>query len=170
MLNEARKKKVKSYQDRAYKQKEDMHSCLAQALEDLKNERSMSHPWSKPVQELEGITMRRSGNEHVQLSYHKIVTGLPHAVAEAEKDSGKFLDEIVSELKKRFKKLSGKPLELKKVSESNNTQKYSRVFAESQPLFGQYGGLNTGNYGRFYCIYSRVYDLKSPEIPYVKDE
>lgn len=170
MLYEARKKKVKSYQDKAYKQKEDLHSCLAQALEDLKNERSMNHPWSKPVQELAGITMRRSGNELVELSYHKIIIGLPREVAPAEEEAKKFLDEIASELKKRFKKLSGKPLELKKVGENTNTQKYSRVFSEAVPLYGQLHGLNAGHYGRFYCVFSRVYELQKPEFQYVKEK
>lgn len=170
LIDEARRKKVKGYQDRAYKQKEDFHSCLAQALQDLKDERSMEHPWSKPVQELQGITMRRSGNEMVELSYHKIHIGLPQSLAENENDQKKFLDELVSELKKRFKKLSGKALELKKVSENTNVQKYSHVFAEAQPLFGQYGGLNTGAWGRFYVIYSRVYELENPKFEYVKEK
>ena len=160
MLKES-KTKVQSFEDRKYKQKEDMNSCLVQAFSDLKHDMNQ-HGWTKLVEELNGVTLRRFGTDMFEMSYHKIYTGSPQDIDNHDRESKKFLDSVMGDLKKRFKKLSGKTLGLKKVKENRTIEKYSRLYAESVPLFAGntvYGG----TVGRYYCVFSRVMKIESPD-------
>lgn len=161
MFNEERKKKLPSAEDRLYRQKDDLNSCLAQAFHDLKQARN-NYKWGdRLVEELNGVTLRRMGTDAFELSYHRIYTGSPTDAQNYERESKKFLDEVMKELKKHFRNLSGKTLEVKKTDEKKTIDKYSRLTAEYQSLYGSttYGGI----IGRFYLICSRIYHIESPK-------
>src|SRR3990167_10440657 len=134
MIKEDRKKKYEDPEKRLYNQKTDLNSCLHQAFANLKQERNQ-FGWNKLIEELNGITLRRRGTDMFEVSYHKIYTGLSQDILRHDQDSKKFLDEVIKELKSHFRKLSGKSLEVKKLEEDRSIEKYSRLFAESTPLF-----------------------------------
>ena len=126
MLNEApRKKKEQKPEEQIYSQKLDMNSCLHQAFQNLKEERNTG-PWTL-IEELKGVTMQRRGTDGFSVSYQKYFVGNQTDAQLFEKEAKKFLGDILKELKKHFKKLSGKVLEVKKIEESKNVDKYSRL-------------------------------------------
>src|SRR3990167_8125339 len=106
MLNEAPKKKVQNYEDRKYQQKLDFNSCLQQAFQNMKEERNQ-FGWNMLIEELKGVTMQRRGTDGFSVSYHKYFTGTPQDADNYEREAKKFLDGVVKEMKKHFKKLSG---------------------------------------------------------------
>lgn len=158
MLNE-RKKKQEEPEKRLYSQKLDMNSCLAQAFQNLKEERNHG-PWTL-VEELRGVTMQRRGTTGFSLSYQKYFVGCQVDAQKYEEDAKKFLGDILKELKKHFKKLSGKVLEVKKLEESKNVDKYSRLTAEHSSLYG--GTTFGGMVGRFHLTYTHEYHIESPK-------
>ncbi|MDP3763661.1 MAG: hypothetical protein Q8Q92_03370 [bacterium] len=161
MLNEApRKKKQEKPEERLYNPKLDLNSCLQQAFNDLKHERSQ-HGWNILVEELKGVTMQRRGTDGFSISYQKYFVGNQHDAQNYEQEAKKFLGDILKELKKHFKKLSGKVLEVKKVDESKNVDKYSRLTAEHQSLYGgtTYGGM----IGRFHLTYTHNFKISAPK-------
>lgn len=161
MLNEApRKKKQEKPEDRMFQQKLDLNSCLQQAFIDLKWERNQ-HGWNQIVEELKGVTLRRLGTDGFELTYHRYFTGHPQDAQNFEKESKKFLDDVVKELKKHFKKLSGKVLEISKKDEKSTLDKTARLYADSQSLYGStvYGGV----IGKFLLAISRTYHIDAPK-------
>lgn len=160
MLNEEpRKKKEQKPEERLYNQKFDLNSCLHQAFQNLKEERNQG-PWTI-IEELKGVTMRRQGTDSFAISYHKYFTGHPQDAKNYKQDAEKFLNEILKELKKHFKKLSGKVLEVKKIDESNTIDKTNPLYAEHQSLYGStvYGGV----IGKFLLSYNRTYHIENPK-------
>lgn len=158
MLNE-RKKKQEEPEKRLYSQKLDMNSCLHQAFQNLKEERNHG-PWTL-VEELRGVTMQRRGIDGFCLSYQKYFVGNQVDAQKYEQEAKKFLGDILKELKKHFKKLSGKVLEVKKLEESKNVDKYSRLTAEHSSLYG--GTVFGGQIGRFHLTYSHNYHIETPK-------
>lgn len=161
MINEApRKRKQEKPEERIYNRKFDMNSCLAQAFQNMKEEKNQ-YGWTMLVEELKGITMRRQGTDGFSLSYHKYFTGSPQDADTYEREAHKFLDGILKELKKHFKKLSGKVLEVKKLDENKTVDKYGRLTADHQSLYGStvYGGI----IGKFLLTYNRTYRIDAPK-------
>lgn len=160
MINEApRKKKAEKPEERLYSQKLDLNSCLHQAFQDLKEERNQG-PWTL-VEELKGVTLRRAGTDKFSLSYQKYFVGNQTDAQLFEQEAKKFLGDILKELKKHFKKLSGKVLEVKKMEETKDVEKYSRLTAEHSSLYG--GTVFGGQVGRFHLTYSHNYHIESPK-------
>ena len=159
MINEVRKKKEVSPEERIYSQKTDLNSCLHQAFQNLKEERNNA-PWTL-IEELKGVTMQRRGTDGFLISYQKYFVGCQVDAQKYEQEAKKFLGEILKELKKHFKKLSGKVLEVKKLEESKNVDKYSRLTAEHQSLYG--GTVYGGQIGRFHLTYTHNFKIESPD-------
>ena len=155
-LNE-RKKKVLGYEDQGYKMKEDRHACLANAFQELKTDENSFQGWNKMAEDLNGLTMRTVGDV-VEITYHKIITGLPEVVTRHDDDAKKFLDFVVSELKKRYKTLAKTSLEMKKVKEDKSVEKYSHMQAQTSWMFA--GALGQA-VAKYYVKYSRVFELDS---------
>ena len=148
----------KSEPDKRFVRDEDVYSCIAQSFEDFKQDLNSQHSWNIPIDEADGMSIKYVGENMLVVNYHTIKTCRQEEVVSDEDISKKKLDEIVKEIKKRFKKYSKKALDLKKVKESRSVEKHSRVYAENVPLFG--GGYGYGqNIGRFYIINSRVYEF-----------
>ena len=148
----------KSEPDKRFVRDEDVYSCIAQSFEDFKQDLNSQHSWNIPIDEADGMSIKYVGENMLVVNYHTIKTCRQEEVISDEDISKKKLDEIVKEIKKRFKKYSKKALDLKKVKESRSVEKHSRVYAENVPLFG--GGYGYGqNIGRFYIINSRVYEF-----------
>ena len=159
MLNEApRKKKEQKPEEQIYSQKLDMNSCLHQAFQNLKEERNTG-PWTL-IEELKGVTMQRRGTDGFSVSYQKYFVGNQTDAQLFEKEAKKFLGDILKELKKHFKKLSGKVLEVKKIEESKNVDKYSRLTAEHSSLYG--GTTYGGQIGRFHLTYTHNFHIVNP--------
>src|SRR3990167_9340938 len=148
----------KSEPDKRFVRDEDVYSCIAQSFEDFKQDLNSQHSWNIPIDEADGMSIKYVGENMLVVNYHTIKTCRQEEVVSDEDISKKKLDEIVKEIKKRFKKYNKKALDLKKVKESRSVEKHSRVYAENVPLFG--GGYGYGqNIGRFYIINSRVYEF-----------
>jgi hypothetical protein len=132
----APKKKIEAYEDQQYQQKKDALSSLAQCFQDLKFDRNSTHTWNKALADVEGVTMKAVGDT-VSLVAHKIVTGTVETIQKDEGPRGKaFLKEVEKELKKRFKKMTGKDLELKKIKEEQQVEKYSVLQADTSWMVG----------------------------------
>lgn len=160
MLNEApKRKKEQKPEDRIYNPKLDLNACLAQAFQNLKEEKNQ-HGWNVLVEELKGVTMRRQGTDQFSVSYHKYFTGSPQDADTYEREANKFLDGVLKELKKHFKKLSGKVLEVKKLDENRTVDKYGRLTADHQSLYG--GTVYGGIIGKFLLTYNRIYHIEAP--------
>ena len=158
MLNERKKKEPKP-EERVYSQKLDLNSCLHQSFQNLKEERNTG-PWTL-IEELKGVTMLRRGTDGFSLSYQKYFVGNQTDAQLYEQEAKKFLGDILKELKKHFKKLSGKVLEVKKLEENKNVDKYSRLTAEHSSLYG--GTVYGGQIGRFHLTYSHNFHIESPK-------
>lgn len=158
-----RKKKVTPYADKNYQQKKNIYDCVAQALEDLKYDTtSAGHRWNTPVEQIRGLTARFMGEGHLEITYHHMETTTVDGLAQLEEFGKSFLKEVEKELKKRFKKLTGKALKLKKTREDRSIEQSSRVQAETTSGYGMgrygYGGRP---YGRFLIRDSRVYEMSA---------
>jgi len=158
---------VLSYGDKNYQKKKSMYDVLAQVLEDLKYGTSHSvagqnalhggTAWNKPVQELEGVTMRLMNNEYLSLTHHRYETttheGLSHLP-----DGSDVLRELSKELKKGFKNYTGKALKLKEVKSDRNFENHQVVQADTSWMMGSsrygYGGRGLSRYLiRDSCVY-----------------
>lgn len=161
MINEApRKKKEQKPEERLYSPKLDMNACLYQAFQNLKEERNQ-HGWNVLIEELKGVTLQRRGTDGFCISYQKYFVGNQQDAVKYEEEAKKFLGDIIKELKKHFKQLSGKVLEVKKVNENKNIDKYSRLTAEHQSLYG--GTVYGGAIGRFHLTFTHEYHINAPK-------
>lgn len=151
-------KKVLSYEEKNYNRKKAMYDVLAQVLQDIKIEQSGMHNWNLPVEQLKGITSRFDGSGLLELTYHRLEVATIEGMAHKQEDGKKFLETVVKELKKKFKKYTGKTLELKKIREDQAIDKYSRLQADTSWMLGSsrygYGSRPVGRYlVRDSCVY-----------------
>jgi hypothetical protein len=119
---------VISYADKNYQRKKALYDILAQSLENIKYGASSSgHRWNKPVQEVQGITIRLIGTEHLQLTYHRYEIGtLDEMMMREQNENGlSFIKEVEKALKKEFKSISGKTLDLKRVEHKSSPEHVS---------------------------------------------
>ena len=154
MLSERKKAEP----DKRFAGEKDVYSCIAQSFEDFKADLNSEKSWNIPIDEANGMTIRYVGENLLAISYHKIKIGQQDDIMRDELDSKKMLDEMAKEVKKRFKKYSRKVLDLKKVKEARSVEKFSRMYAENVPLFGNGYGYGQ-SIGRFYVVDSRVYEF-----------
>jgi hypothetical protein len=158
-----RNKKVVGYADRGYQQKKAIYDCVAQALEDLKYDTTSSgHRWNLPVEQVRGLTARLIGEGYLELTYHHLEVTTVEGLARLEDFGKEFLKETEKELKKRFKKITGKALKLKKVKDDRSFEKASRVQADtSWMLSSNRHGYGARPVGRYLVRDSRVYEFSA---------
>jgi hypothetical protein len=156
-----RKKKVAGYEEKNYLQKRAIYDSIVQALEDIKHGTVHGgHGWNLPVEHVKGLTARLIGEENLELTYHHIETATVEDLARMEQTGKEFLGEAEKELKKRFKKLTGKALKLKKVKEDRGIDKASRIQAETSWMVGSSRhGFGGRPYGRYLVRDSRIYKI-----------
>ena len=110
------KKKVEGYVDQQYKQKEDVYAMLVQCIQNVKYGNVLeTHKWNIPVDRIEGITSRLIGEDNIELTSHHYEIGTIQQLKDGEQTGRDFLKVFVKELKKEFKKVAHKTLELKQV-------------------------------------------------------
>ena len=157
-----RKAKVLSYAERNYQQKKSIYDCIAQAVQDLKYDSvAASHRWNLPVEQIRGLTARLMG-ENLEITYHHMEVTTVEGLARLEEFGKSFLSETEKELKKRFKKLTGKVLNLKKIKEDRSFEKASRVQAETSWMLGSSRhGYGSRPVGRYLVRDSRLYEFSA---------
>lgn len=127
-------------------------------MQDIKVEQNGAHGWNLPIQEMKGVTARLLGEGCLEITYHRFEVCTIEGLARREDDGKKFLQNIVKEVKKRFKKYTGKALTLKKVREDQNIDKHSRLQADTSWMLGSsrygHGARPVGRYlVRDSCVY-----------------
>jgi hypothetical protein len=143
------KKKVESYEERNYEQKQCIYDSLAQCIQDLKyGEVVTANKWNALAEKIKGFTSRLVGNEHVELTYHHIEVTTVEGLARMEDDGKDFIKEAVKELKKIFKKKTGKALNMKEIKYDRSLEKMSQLQGERNWLLGggPYGARPVGRY------------------------
>lgn len=156
--------KVLSYEEQKYQQKKSIYDSIAQAFSDIKNEEYGRHGWNKPAQEINGVTMRLLGNGALELTYHRYEVTTVEGLSRGVEDGPKFLKGVVKELKKRFRKNTGKALKLDKLKEDQAIDKHSRIQADTSWMLGSsrygYGSRPVGRFlVRDSCVYEFDIDL-----------
>lgn len=149
---------VVSYAEKNYLQKKNLYDSIAQVFSDWKNETANSYGWNKPVQEMNGCTMRFLAEGHLEITYHRFEVCTVEGLARGDNNGPKFLKDVVKELKKSFRKKTGKALKLEKVREDQAIEKYSRIQADTSWMLGSsrygYGARPVGRYlVRDSCVY-----------------
>ena len=143
------KKKVESYEDQRYEQKHFIYDVLAQCVQELKQgEVATAHRWNALAEKIKGFTSRFVGNEHIEFTYHHYEVTNVEGLARMEDDGKDFVKEAVKELKKIFKKKTGKALELKELKYDRTLEKHSQLQGERDGFIGgsAYGRGSMGRY------------------------
>ena len=151
------KKKVISYEDKKVDRSRCIYNSIIQAFEDVKyGEVGNMGKWNKLAENIKGITIRLVGNDRIELTYHRYEVTTVEGLARLENTGKDFIKEVVKELKKQFKKLTGKALELKELNYDKSLEKVSQLQGERTWLLGggPYGQRPVGRYlVREWCIY-----------------
>lgn len=130
------KSKVLSYEDKKFDQGSSLVDSLSQAFVDFKHDKEKIKSWNMPIAELDGVTMKILNDREICLTYHRVEVGTIESIAHLESNGKKFLKEVEKELKSRFKKLTGKSIELKKVKEDQSFEQYQRMQADTSWMVG----------------------------------
>lgn len=166
---------VLSYSDKNYQRKKAIYDVLAQSLQDIKygtshsvlsagNSLHAGTGWNQSVNEVQGVTLRFLGEEHISLCYHHIETATVEQLARMNltEDGQRFLKEVEKELKKKFKKYTGKTLKLKQVKKDQSVERYGRVTAETSWMLGSNrNGYGNRPVGRYVVVDSSVYEFST---------
>lgn len=137
--------KVLSYEDRKYQQKKNLYDSLHQAFQNVKYEYSSNFQWNKPIELMKGLTMRMVGTQ-LQLTEHRLETGTVEMITRKKEDGKSFLKGIEKALKKEFRRLTGKNLELKKIEERQNIEAHSKIAPATSWLYSGYGSRPVARY------------------------
>lgn len=152
--------KVESYEEKNYNRKKAIYDVIAQSLQDIKVEQNGMHGWNVPVEQLKGITARLIGEGNLEITYHRFEVATIEGMAHRQDDGKKFLDMVVKEVKKKFRKFTGKTLDLKKVREDQAIDKYSRLQADTSWMLGSSRyGYGSRPVGRYLVRDSRIYSF-----------
>ena len=159
-------KNVDSCEDQNYVQKEHIYDSIAQAFSDFKNQEISGRGarWNLAADHINGCTMRLFGEDCIELTYHRYEVTTIEGLARIDLDGAKFLQSVVKELKKYFRKNTGKHLKLEKVKSDKGIDKVSRVSAETSWMLGGtrygHGSRPVGRYlVKDSCVYSFDVDL-----------
>jgi hypothetical protein len=118
------KKQVEGYVDQQYDQTTDVYAMLVQCIQNVKyGDVLISHKWNIPVDRIEGITYRQIGVDGLELTSHHYEIGTIEQLTMAREGGQDFIRAFVKELKKEFKKLTHKTLELKVVKPDCSVEK-----------------------------------------------
>ena len=109
--------------EKRYRQKRDVFASIMQSFQDVKDDKTNFRSWNIAVEDLKGCQITLLGDQKIRLTYHKIITGLPEAVIKDEPEMKKFVTQLCSELKKRFKKNTKMTLTMKKFKEDKTVEK-----------------------------------------------
>ena len=149
-------KKVTGYESEGYKQSKNLYDSIVQAFINFKAEKGANLNFIA-VENLKGVTMKLVSNNMLTLTYHRIENGTTDSLARDVALGANFLKEVESGLKKSFKKLTKKALNLKKVKEDQVTEKYGFMQADTSWVgSGRYSG---GPSGRYLVRDMRVYSF-----------
>lgn len=152
--------KVLSYEDKNFNQKKDIFSALAQCFADLKYEQKSAHQWNLPADKLNSMDLRLVDDQHLTIRYYRVEVGTVETVRRSSEDGQKFVKEIEKELKKRFKKMTGKVLKLKKVKDDQDLEKMSRLQSDTSWMLGSSRyGYGARPVGRFLVKDSALYSF-----------
>lgn len=152
--------KVLNYEEKKYIQKRHLYDCIVQAFEDVKTDlNGQMGGWNLPVEEVKGVSLRLVGDEHIELTYHHYEITTIEGLAVTESKGPTFLKDVVKSLKKKFRKLTGKTLNLKVIKESQAIDKVSRIQADTSWMIGSSRyGFGSHPRGRYLvkdsCVYS----------------
>lgn len=151
------KKKVLSYEDKKFDQGNSLVDSLQQAFVDFKQDKEKIKSWNMPVADLQGVTMKIYNDSEMCLTFHRVEVCSAEQLNSVEVNAKKMLKEVEKELKARFKKLTGKPLELKKKKEDRTFEKYQTLYADTSWVLG-YGRTPVA---KFFVRDTIVYDYSS---------
>lgn len=129
-------KKVLSYEDKKFEQGNSLVDSLMQAFVDFKHDKEKVKTWNMPIAALDGVTMKIVNYNTICLTYHRIEVGSIGDINLLKVSAQPFLKEVEKELKSRFKKLTGKALELKKHKEDQDVEQFGRVQSDTSGVFG----------------------------------
>ncbi len=136
--------------------------ALGNAFNQLKLELNSAHGM-RPVEDIEGLTMRFLGRPMIQLNHTKYVVGDVYTISKSDRPhASEFLDFLVTELKKRYKTLTGNPLEMTNEGEKQDLQMYSRLSPDRSWVFGM--GSYQPNMCRYTLTTSRVYHVATKNL------
>jgi hypothetical protein len=131
------KKKVVSYEEKNYNKKKELYGSIVQCLEDMKFGEVMGGgKWNIPAEKISGLTYRLVGENHLELTYHHYEVTTVEGLAHMDDDGKSFVKEVVKELKKRFRKRTGKALDLKEIKYDRSLEKVSRMQADTSWMVG----------------------------------
>jgi len=153
--------KVTSYGDKNYQQKKELYDILFQVFQDWKYGKVHSQgSWNIPVNEIEGTTIRLVG-EHLEMTYHhyEVASRDEIQMMNNTKDGQRFIDEMMKALKKEFKKVTEKPLTIKKIKDYQDLDKVSKISAESSWLYSS--GNNNRAVGRYLIRDTATYEFSA---------
>jgi hypothetical protein len=152
------KKKILSYEDQKFDKSKDIYASIVQAVEDVKYGEVMAGgKWNKLVENVKGLTVRLVGTERIELTYHHYEVTTVEGLARMQDDGKLFIGEALKAIKKQFKSITGKALELKEIKFDRSLEKQSQLQGERNFLLGGggYGARPVGRYlVRDSCIYS----------------
>jgi SMC interacting uncharacterized protein involved in chromosome segregation len=129
-------KKVLSYEDKKFEQGNSLVASLQQAFVDFKSDKEKIKSWNMPIADLNGVTLKILNNSEMCLTWTRVEVGSIEQMATIENNAKKFLKEVEKELKARFKKLTGKSLEVKKKKEDRMFEKYQSLYADTSWMLG----------------------------------
>ena len=145
-----------------YSIKDNYFDALRNAFNQLKFELNSTHGM-RPVEDIEGLTIRNLGRPTFQLNHVKYVVGDPTMIELKEKPhASQFLDFLEKEIKKRYKKITNDDLNVKKVSEQHDFQLYSRLTPDRSWVFG--GGPGVPIMNRYILTTSRIYHVETANL------
>jgi hypothetical protein len=128
---------VVSYADKNYQKKKALYDVVAQCVEDMKyGTHSQQNRWNLPVEHIQGLTARLIGEGYLELTYHRYEVTTVEGLTRLEDRGKDFMKEVLKELKKNFKKYTGKSLTLKEIKSDRGIDKASRIQADSSWMLG----------------------------------
>jgi len=130
------RKSKKDFEVKHYNQNEDYYAMIMQIFQEMKQEKNNSFGMSMPIEELKGLTIKLVEDDKVEVVYHSYVVTDVYELAKMEQLGTDVLKEVVSQLKKRFKKLTKKTINFKKVEGQVVYEKIGKTCAETSPYFG----------------------------------
>jgi hypothetical protein len=124
-------KKVVPYEELNYNKKKQIYDSLVQCIQDVKyGEVHTNNKWNIPVERMSSITSRLVGEGYLELTAHHYEVTTPEQLAHSVEFDKDIIKEFVKELKKSFRKLTSKTLELKEVKVDRTIEKVSGLRAD----------------------------------------
>jgi hypothetical protein len=115
----------------------DLSAIIVQVFQDVKyGVVSTPNRWNKPVEQINGCTLRILNENELELVYHHYEVTTLDELARTKSDGPQFVESLVKELKKEFSNKTGESLKLKKVKEDSSIEKHGRVYADVSYAFG----------------------------------